>query len=238
MFKSHKFLLLFYFVSCSFLAFSEGKSTSVEVMSLNIYGWKTMPQFSSDYAKLINEHKVDILAIQEGVEDWQLSTRMPTNYNRAKTLQNSLGKCWQRSFQLFVNRCQGNTFIDSGRFDLTDGINVTRTGEYAVIANATRQFLVINVHFDHQSKEIRLLNAAETLNQIENYHHYPQIVLGDFNHQCTGMSALLTSVKKPLELVVDAGIDCLFINGFTSKGKVIDAYPSDHPAVLGRLTFN
>ena len=39
---------------------------AVTVMSLNIYGWKTMPEHSDDYSQLIKRYSVDILGIQEG----------------------------------------------------------------------------------------------------------------------------------------------------------------------------
>jgi hypothetical protein len=35
-----------------------------------------------------------------------------------------------------------------------------------------------------------------------------------------------------LSQVVDGGIDCVFSRGLEGAGKVIDAQPSDHPAVL------
>lgn len=229
------------------------QNTDIEIMSLNVYGWKTMPQHSEEYAKLVVEHNINILAIQEGVEDWQLTTDMPTDYSRAEALLSALGPCWQRSHQIYVNHCMGTRFIDSGRFDLTDGPNATRTGEYALVEHNSGRFIVINVHFDHEQQQTRVLNTKETLAQLISYNSYPQIVLGDFNQRCDAifslMSSVLTSTKalnKPsLKLVANAGIDCIFINNFnseskskfSSQGKVVEALPSDHPAAIASLEF-
>ena len=236
------------------------QNTDIEVMSLNVYGWKTMPKHSENYAKLVAKHDINILAIQEGVEDWQLTTDMPTDYSRAKVLLSKLGPCWQRSYQIFVNHCKGSRFIESGRFDLTDGPNATRTGEYALVEHNSSRFIVINVHFDHEQQQTRILNMKETLAQLSSYNSYPQVVLGDFNQRCDEMFSSISSLMSPLmpteipasetpsvepslKLVTNAGIDCIFINNFGSKsiskfssqGKVVDASPSDHPAAIVSL---
>jgi len=243
------------------------QNTDIEMMSLNVYGWKTMPQHSEDYAKLVVKHNINILAIQESVEDWQLTTDMPTDYSRAKALLRALGSCWQRSYQIYVNHCMGSRFINSGRFDLIDGPNATRTGEYALVEHNTNRFVVINVHFDHEQQQTRILNMKETLAQLSSYNSYPQVVLGDFNQRCDAMYSLITSLMPPLipteipvsetptnettslepslKLVANAGIDCIFINNFSSKliskfssqGKVVEASPSDHPAAIASLKW-
>ena len=117
--KATILLLTALFVSFAPLAETVVKkgNKTITVMSLNIYGWKTMPQHSDDYAQLVNKHKVDVLGIQEGVEDWQLkhnelNNKLPTDYQRAITLAKSLGQCWQHKFQIFINHCQGNRFIE------------------------------------------------------------------------------------------------------------------------------
>ena len=243
------------------------QNTDIEVMSLNVYGWKTMPKHSEDYAKLVAKHDINILAIQEGVEDWQLTTDMPTDYSRAKVLLSKLGPCWQRSYQIFVNHCKGSRFIESGRFDLTDGPNATRTGEYALVEHNSSRFIVINVHFDHEQQQTRILNMKETLAQLSSYNNYPQVVLGDFNQRCDEMFSPISSLMSPFisteipvsvtpinetppiepsfKLVTNAGIDCIFINNFSSKsvskfssqGKVVEALPSDHPAAIASLKW-
>jgi len=225
-----------FFVSPSLHA--DPLADSITVMSLNIYGWKTMPEHSDDYAQLINQHSVDILGIQEGVDDWQLETKLPTNYQRAITLKKSLGKCWQRKFQIFINHCQGNSFIESGRFDLSDGPNATRTGEFAVIEKSTIQYLLINVHWDHQSSKTRLANAKETIEELNKNEQYPQILLGDFNSQCDGNEVSLVKEKANMTLLKNAGIDCLFVKGLSGKAKKIKADPSDHPSIVATLISN
>lgn len=213
---------------------------TITVMSLNIYGWKTMPAHSDDYAQLIKSHNVDVLGVQEGVEDWQLrhddiNNKLPTNYQRAITLSKSLGKCWQHKFQIYINHCQGNSFVESGRFDLTDGPNATRTGEYAVIDKLNRRYLLVNVHWDHESVATRIANAIETAAELKRFEQYPQILLGDFNSQCNGKEAALVQSKAAMTLLKNAGIDCLFVKGLTGKAKKIVAHPSDHPAIVATL---
>lgn len=244
--KANVLLLLALFFSTSpFAEVVEDKiGEVVTVMSLNIYGWKTMPEHSDDYARLIKRHNVDILGIQEGVEDWQLkgsdidSSKLPTNYQRAITLKKSLGKCWQHKFQIYINFCQGNRFIESGRFDLTDGPNATRTGEYAVIDKLNSRYLFVNVHWDHESVVTRMANAKETSTQLNQIKIYPKILLGDFNSACDSKEALLVQKSSKLILLKDAGIDCLFVKGLTGKAKEIVAYPSDHPSIVATLITN
>jgi hypothetical protein len=249
----------------------KAQSTDIEVMSLNVYGWKTMPKHSDDYAKLVAKHDINILAIQEGVEDWQLTTDMPTDYSRAKVLLSALGPCWKRSYQIFVNHCMGSRFIESGRFDLTDGPNATRTGEYALFEHNSIRIILINLQFDHEQQQTRILNMKETLAQLSSYNSYPQVVLGDFNQRCDEIFSPISSLMSPListeiptkipvsvtpinetpslepslKLVTNAGIDCIFINNFSSKskskfssqGKVVEALPSDHPAAIASLKW-
>jgi len=230
-----KIILVIFFCMSSKL-FAGPNPESVVVMSLNIYGWKTMPKHSGDYARLIEKHNIDILGIQEGVEDWQLDTKLPTNYQRAITLKKSLGKCWQRKFQIFINHCQGNTFIDSGRFDLSDGPNASRTGEFAVIEKSNIQYFFINVHWDHESSKTRIANAEETIAELNKKAQYPKILLGDFNSQCDSTEVSLVKTKANMTLLKNAGIDCLFVKGLTGKAKKVAAHPSDHPAIVANLS--
>ncbi len=216
-------------------AFAETAKQEVIVMSLNIYGWKTMPKHSDDYARLIKLHNVDILGIQEGVEDWQLKIKLPTNYERSITLKKALGKCWCHKFQIFINHCRGNAFIESGRFDLTDGPNVTRTGEYAVIEKSNNRYLLVNVHWDHESVSTQIANAEETSSQLNKFDQYPKILLGDFNSKCDGSVVSIVQSNAKMILLKNAGIDCLFVKGIAGKAKKVAAYPSDHPAIIATL---
>ena len=107
----------------------------------------------------------------------------------------------------------------------------------------------------------------ETLAQLSSYNNYPQVVLGDFNQRCDEMFSPISSLMSPListempvsvtpinetpsvepslKLVTNAGIDCIFINNFSSKskskfssqGKVVEALPSDHPAAIASLKW-
>jgi len=238
-------LLFLTTIFVSFSTFAETlddkAKTAITVMSLNIYGWKTMPKHSDDYAQLITRHNVDILGIQEGVEDWQLkgkdldSNQLPTNYQRAIILKDSLGECWQHKFQIFINYCQGNSFIESGRYDLTDGPNATRTGEYAVIEKSNTRYLFVNVHWDHESIVTRIANAKETSVLLNKMKDYPKILLGDFNTRCDGKETSFLQQKTKMVLLKNAGIDCLFVEGITGKAKKVVAEPSDHPAIVATL---
>ena len=218
-------------------AIAETKPLPLSVMSLNIYGWKTMPQHSQDYAEIIKKHHIDILGIQEGVDDWQLKTHLPTDYSRSISLKKSLGECWQQRFQIFINQCSGIKFVDSGRFDLTDGPNASRTGEYAVISKANNKYLMVNIHWDHESQVTRVANANETAALINQNKQYPAILLGDFNSSCDGDDVGIVQTKTKMSLLANAGIDCLIIKGLIGDSKIINAYPSDHPGIIARLTL-
>jgi endonuclease/exonuclease/phosphatase family metal-dependent hydrolase len=221
-------------------ALAKSSNKSIKVMSLNIYGWKTMPKHSVDYAQLIKSHKIDILGIQEGVDDWQLKVvdlknGLPTNYKRASRLKTSLGECWRHQFQIFINFCQGNRFVETGRFDLTDGPNATRTGEYAVIEKNNSRFLFVNVHWDHESTSTKIANAEETGSLLNKFNHYPKILIGDFNSHCDSSVVSVMQSKAEMVLLKSAGIDCLFVNGITGNAEQIKAPPSDHPAIIATL---
>lgn len=211
---------------------------NLKVMSLNIYGWQTMPKHSQDFANLIQWENVDILGIQEGVDDWQLESKFPTDYQRSIWLNQSLGDCWQRRFQIFVNQCKGNELIEEGRFDLTDGPNATRTGEYAVVKNGGIQYLIVNVHWDHESTHTQRLNATETSNFIDQMQSYPTILLGDFNARCDGKIVSQILEVTTMKLLHSGGIDCIFVRGLEGVAYQLSGYPSDHPAVVAVLNVN
>jgi endonuclease/exonuclease/phosphatase (EEP) superfamily protein YafD len=241
MFKKSTFILsisLWLLLSHSLsFANTDIEKLKLNVMTLNVYGWKTMPQHSGDYAALINKKNVDVLGIQEGVEDWKLTTQYPTDYARSSALHNSLGECWQHQFQIFINTCHGFNFVDSHRFDLSDGPNATRTGEWAIVEKQQDKFLLVNVHWDHQSQKTRQKNANETAAVIESKQGMPVILLGDFNISCK--SQVLQTLVKDLGLTLtgDAGIDCIFTKHLAGKSSQIDAAPSDHPSLVAELTL-
>lgn len=231
--KNTMLILVCLFISLNLLA--KKMPEAINVMSLNIYGWKTMPQHSVDYAQLIKNNDIDIVGIQEGVDDWQLTSKFPTDYSRAIALNESLGKCWTHKFQIFINQCAGVSFVESGRFDLTDGPNATRMGEYAVIEKSNKRYFLVNVHWDHESIATRIANAEETSAQLSKINQYPKILLGDFNSACDSMEVSIVQKKSKLILLKNAGIDCLFVKALTGKAKEIVAYPSDHPAIVATL---
>jgi len=235
--------LLLLFISMSLHLSAETLPDELSVMTLNVYGWKTMPQHSDDYAQLIKSNNIDIVGIQEGADDWKLTSKYPTDYSRSIKLNESLGECWQHKFQIFINQCAGVAFIESGRFDLTDGKNATRTGEYAIITKlkdekANNKYLFVNIHWDHESEETRIANANETaslINSINIIKEYPTILVGDFNSQCNSKAVSMMQLKTKMTLLKHAGIDCIFTKKLEGNANVITASPSDHPSIIATL---
>jgi endonuclease/exonuclease/phosphatase family metal-dependent hydrolase len=203
-------------------------------MSLNIYGWATMPEAAPEYAALVEAQGVDVLGIQEGNWDWEIEG-WPTDYSRSEQLHAALGDCWQRRYQIFVNTCRGAEMDEHRRFDLTDGPRAVRTGETALVTKSGARAALINVHWDHESAPARAASALETAAEADLYRHLPTIVLGDFNTECTGDDVSTLRGRAQMELVVDGGIDCILVRGATGAGRSLDATPSDHPAVVATL---
>jgi endonuclease/exonuclease/phosphatase family metal-dependent hydrolase len=215
---------------------SDGAVT-LRVMSLNVFGHATMPAAAPTYAALIEAADVDVIGIQEGVQDWQLDEAMPTDYSRAEALGAALGECYQREYQVFVNTCRGNRFVDHQRFDLTDGPNATRTGEVATVVKEGMAFAFVDVHWDHESEEANAANASETAAQVNRLGSMPIVVLGDFNASCHAGNPEAMRGAASLALIVDGGIDCIFSMHAPGAGMEVDAEPSDHDAVVAELTI-
>lgn len=213
---------------------TEGHAT---VMSLNIYGYKTMPREAGAFASLVKRYAVDVLAIQEGVDDWRIDMEWPEDYSRSEVLLEALGDCWERQFQVYANHCRGFSIEDHERFDLADGPNAVRTGEKAIIAATSGRFTLVNVHWDHQSESSRRTAARQTADAVGAGSGLPVVVLGDFNSPCIGPTVQGMVGEASLQTTVDGGIDCIFLRGIEGVGEVVDASPSDHPAVLVRLAF-
>jgi len=213
---------------------NSGSDGILKAMSLNIYGHATMPAGAEAYADLINQNGIDVLAIQEGVQDWRIQG-LPTDYSRSEQLQAALGDCWQRRYQIFVNSCQNNSFVNNDRFDMTDGPNAVRTGEWAVIRKGTTQFNVLNLHWDHEDQNVRLNNSNETIAMVQDLAAIPTIVMGDFNTGCTSSPVNNLRSSGNLMLKVNGGIDCILTNGFEGEGYTVAAAPSDHPGLISVL---
>jgi hypothetical protein len=213
-----------------------GTSTSLRFMSLNIYGYATMPDAAPTYAALINGLDIDVLGIQEGVEDWQISG-LPTDYSRAEALHDALGACWDRHYQIFVNTCRGASFVSHERFDMTDGPNAVRTGEIAIIGKNGENFAFIDVHWDHESAATRTANANETAAVANQHTDLPTVVVGDFNSACTSAEPSSMAGQSDLTLIVNGGIDCIFSRNAPGSGTTVDASPSDHPGAYADLTI-
>jgi hypothetical protein len=206
------------------------------IMSLNIYGWATMPGAAQDYAALIEARAVDIVGIQEGVQDWQIQG-WPTDYSRAEQLHAELGDCWQRRFQIFVNTCRGAVLDSHKRFDLTDGPNAVRTGEVALVTKSGTQVAFLNVHWDHESASARAASAGETAAEANLHWSIPTLVSGDFNSDCTGSDVSTVLSRGGMDLVVDGGIDCILARGITGSGTSFNAAPSDHPGLAATFVI-
>jgi len=213
------------------------QADNIKVMTLNVYGWATMPQHAEKYAKLVQSRDVDILGIQEGSEDWLISTSFPTDYTRADALGEALGVCWQQRFQIFINVCKGNQFISNHRFDLTDGPNATRTGESAIIDKNGFTYRMMNIHWDHQDDATTLINANETANEVNLDIGIPTILVGDFNSSCNSTEVNTAIKNANMTLIGGARIDCIITKVFSGNAEVFDATPSDHPSVDATLTL-
>ncbi|ABD79480.1 carbohydrate-binding protein [Saccharophagus degradans] len=213
-------------------------ATAVKAMSLNIYGWATMPQNADKYAALIRSRGVDVVGIQEGVEDWLIGPGFPTNYSKADALGAALGACWQQRYQIFINICEGNSFVSNRRFDMTDGPNATRTGESARINKNGFEYAVLTVHWDHQSGAAKVANAHETAAEVNYYGALPTVVVGDFNTGCTSHEVNTLMHEAGMVLIGNAGIDCILAKRFNGTAQTFDAAPSDHPGLDASLSTN
>jgi hypothetical protein len=211
--------------------------TTLRVMSLNIYGWATMPDSAPEYAALVEAQEIDVLGIQAGNWDWEIEG-WPTDYSRSEQLHAALGECWERTYQIFVNSCRGATLDSHRRFDLTDGPRAVRTGEAALITKAGAQIAFINIHWDHESAPARAASALETAAEVNRYEDIPTVVLGDFNCDCTSDDVSTLRARGGLDLVVDGGIDCILARNASGSGAAIDASPSDHPAVVATIDIS
>lgn len=208
---------------------------NIKAISLNIYAHASMPGAAGTYAGYLNGLDADVVGIQEGVNDWKIGTRMPTDYWAANSLADALGPCWEQQYQIYVNTCKGNSFVSNRRFDLTDGPNATRTGESAVITKEGKEYLFLTVHWDHESVSARAASAIETAAEI-NLFDLPTILVGDFNTGCISTDPNNMANLTGLSLIHNGGIDCLFQKGWiTVTGDTFGASPSDHPGVWAEL---
>jgi len=208
----------------------------LRVMSLNIYGWATMPGAAPDYAALIEAQNVDVLGIQEGNWDWEIEG-WPTDYSRSEQLHAALGECWQRRYQIFVNTCRGTELDSHRRFDLTDGPRAVRTGETALVTKSGTQIAFINIHWDHESAPARAASAIETAAEADRHSGTPTIVLGDFNCDCSSADVSTVRSRSEMTLVVGGGIDCILARHMTGSGRSLSGAPSDHPAVIATFAI-
>ncbi|WP_428243375.1 carbohydrate-binding protein [Gynuella sp.] len=210
--------------------------TTIKAMSLNVYGWATMPKSADAYANLIHSRDVDVVGIQEGVEDWMIGPGMPTDYSKANALGAALGSCWQQQYQIFINTCKGNRLIASRRFDMTDGPHATRTGESVKLVKDGLEYVMLTVHWDHESGTSRRANAYETAAEVRRYSAFPSIVVGDFNSDCRGSDVSTLAREAGMNLIGNAGIDCILVKGFSGSSQTFSAAPSDHPGLDAALS--
>ncbi|MGL1902265.1 MAG: carbohydrate-binding protein [Fibrobacterales bacterium] len=219
----------------------QGESSGIiKVMSLNLYAHKTLPQHAGDYADLINSRDVDVVGVQEGVDDWELGIgpgEMPWNYGAANDIGNALDGCWDQKYQIFINTCKGNSFVDTHRFDLTDGPKATRTGETAIISKNGQRYAFIDIHWDHQSNTTKMKNSEETAAEANLTPDIPTIVLGDFNSGCTGSEVQGLVSNAGMTLLGDAGIDCILVRGVSGTSERFSGWPSDHPSLDATLQY-
>ena len=95
----------------------------------------------------------------------------------------------------------------------------------------------INIHWDHESAPARASSALETAAEADLHKGTPTVVLGDFNCGCSGADVTTLRSRAEMALVVDGGIDCILARDLTGSGAVLDATPSDHPAVVASFAI-
>ncbi len=208
----------------------------IKVVSLNVYGWATMPGASPQYAQHVFDQDADVVGLQEGVHDWKIGPGMPTNYGNADAMGAALGSCWEQRYQIYVNTCKGNQFVSSRRFDMTDGPNATRTGESAIISKNGVEYGMITVHWDHESHTTKMANGKETADEVNSYPSMPFVVVGDFNSGCTDAPAQQLASTAGMTMIVNSGIDCIWSKDFPGSGGTFNASPSDHPGASASLS--
>ncbi len=218
-------------------------SGTISVMTLNLWAHSVMPGAADAYATLINAQDVDIVGIQEGVRDWLIGPGWPTDYTPANQLFAKLGACWEQEYQIFINTCKNNQFVDKKRFDLTDGPRATRTGESALISKDGFEYAFINVHWDHEDGNANFANSNETAIEVNTYGDTPVIVLGDFNPPgCQQTSTNNLADKASMSFITGTGIDCIYGKGFSGDGYTVGGQsaenPSDHPTIIATVSTN
>ncbi len=215
---------------------------AIKVMSLNIWGHKVMSWAGPNFANLIKDEAVDIVGIQEGVEDWNLTTDMPTNYSRVSSIMASLGGCYENRYQIIINTCNGLQFNSNYRWDMTDGANATRTGETAIVSKNGFEFAFVNIHWEAFSSTVRDDNTAETAAEV-NKHSIPVVTVGDFNDG-SGVQVGNFINQSGSTLIHTVGLDYITAKGFSGTGYLIpnspdnrgSTNPSDHPSIAATLT--
>lgn len=210
----------------------------IKALSYNIEGWKNHSPHTQ--AEAINATGAQVIGLQEGMQDWQIGSQgtMPTDYSRTDNIVASLnqqGGQWTNRYQIIINAgsCE---FVDSGRFDMTDGPNAVRTGEWAIIREKSRgdRFLMVNLHWDHQGANDT--NRAETMEWISTFEkgkNLPVVIVGDFNRDAgeTGLES------AGFQLAKHGGIDGILTRGMKSVGSGSITAPSDHTPIFAALDF-
>jgi len=227
-----------------------GEGVQINVVTLNVYGYATMPGAADTYAEYIVGRNADVVGIQEGANDWKLPSGQlyPSDYSRSIAMLNSLNEkeplgsnCWQREYQIFINTCKGLSAIEAYRFDLTNGPQATRTGETMKISINGKRFAFVNIHWENSSADVRESNSQETTDQVNALRgdHQVVITVGDFNTGCTSYQA--NNFKQHTSSVEGAyaAIDCIFVTGSSFEQPVVGSFqgasPSDHPLVWANI---
>ncbi len=213
-------------------------SSELTVLSYNIEGHAGHSPYAQ--AQAIIKSNAGVVGLQEGVNDWQIGPpgTWPWDYSRTDRIVNSLNEqtgLWDNRYQMIIKTdvCE---FIDYGRFDLTDGPKAVRTGEWAILRlKATgKQFLFVNLHWDHQSANSA--NRNETIGWITDFNatrNLPVVITGDFNRSVNSIG------YEPYGFTISHSA---WVDGILTKGMATQRYgsfeaPSDHNSVWAELTF-
>ena len=168
-----------------------GNKTLVKVMTYNIYGARASsgaPADLSALAKVINDEKPDLVALQEVDVH---TRRTGVTVHQAKELASLTGMDWYFTKAIDV---EGGEYgdavlsrlpiLESRRYALPVAPNVS--GEFRTVAMIRvnkdgKSFYFAGTHLDHLAQEDSRLLQAATLKKIVSELDLPLILCGDFN---------------------------------------------------------
>ena len=265
-----------------FVANQSIQGQSIKVMTYNIRldteqdGVNAWPKRTKKVFELIRKYDPDILGVQEALHHQMQDLVKNLNEYGYVGVGRDDGK-EKGEYSAILYKKKKFDVKEKGTFWLSKTPDVpgskdwdaaiTRVASWATLIdkNSTRQFLILNTHFDHIGKEARTNSAELIKNKLPKLaHSLPVIVTGDFN--CTREELPYTTLMQPTSIkLTDAApaspsgtfcgfevgkiecraIDYIFYsspweasNYTVIKDNDGKYYPSDHLPVLVELQLN